>query len=418
MDTIFAEATPPGRGGVSILRISGPDARSAAEALAGALPDARQAAFRVLRDQDEVLDQALVIWYEDGRSFTGELSAELQLHGAPVVVRRVMTALRGLGLREAEAGEFTRRAFLNGKLDLAEVEGLSDLLTAETEAQRAQAMRIAGGEIGKLAAEWRNMLIRAGALIEASIDFADEEVPDEVPAEVYTLLEKLRADLMQQLDGYPASERLREGFEVAIIGPPNSGKSSLINRLARRDIAIVSSQPGTTRDVIELRLDLRGLAVTVLDTAGLRDTVDEIEAVGVQRARQRAQDADLRIFLAEGQHPDLSLFSDGDLLLQAKADLYPGADGVSAVTGLGIEWMLDQVFSRLSSRVAGAGIVSHRRQAEALREALLALDIRDSRPEMLAESVRQAALSLERLVGRVGAENYLDVVFASFCIGK
>ncbi|AUH33241.1 tRNA uridine-5-carboxymethylaminomethyl(34) synthesis GTPase MnmE [Paracoccus tegillarcae] len=418
MDTIFAEATPPGRGGVSILRISGPDARSAAELLAGPLPIPRQAEFRALHDADEVLDQALVIWFEDGKSFTGEQSAELQLHGAPAVVRRVMEALRGTGLREAEAGEFTRRAFLNGKLDLAEVEGLSDLLSAETESQRQQAMRVAGGDIGKLTARWRDMLIRAGALIEASIDFADEEAPDEVPDEVYELIEQLREQISEELKGYPASERIREGFEVAIIGPPNSGKSSLINRIGGRDVAIVSSRPGTTRDIIELRLDLRGLSVTLLDTAGLRETEDEIEAVGVAKARQRAQNADLRIFLAEGEHSDLSLFKDGDLRLQSKADLDPASEGVSALTGSGIDQMLDAVFAQLSQRVAGAGLVSHRRQADALREAIAALDIADLRPEILAESVRQAALSLERLVGRVGAENYLDVVFSSFCIGK
>ncbi|MFV0300043.1 MAG: tRNA uridine-5-carboxymethylaminomethyl(34) synthesis GTPase MnmE [Paracoccus sp. (in: a-proteobacteria)] len=418
MDTIFAEATPPGRGGVSILRISGPDARRAAERLAGPLATPRHAEFRELRDEGEILDQALVLWFEKGCSFTGEEVAELQLHGAPVIVRRVMAALRRAGLREAEAGEFTRRAFLNGRLDLAEVEGLSDLLAAETESQRRQAMRAAGGEIRRIADGWRDLLARAGALVEASIDFADEDVPEEVPAETFALLAQLRDEIARELHGYPASERLREGFEIAVIGPPNSGKSSLINRLARREVAIVSAVPGTTRDIIELRMDLRGLAVTFLDTAGLRETEDQIEAIGVDRARSRAEAADLRIFLSESGAHDLSLFRAGDLALWSKSDLASGRGDLSAVTGEGVEALLARIHDTLSVRVANAGIVSHRRQADALQDALTALEEWQAQPELLAESIRRTALSLERLVGRVGAEDYLDVIFSSFCIGK
>ena len=418
METVFAEATPPGRGGVSILRISGPGARAAAEALAGPLPVARRAEFRELRDHGEVLDQALVLWFEAGRSFTGEESSELQLHGAPVVVRRVMAALRSAGLREAEAGEFTRRAFLNGRLDLAEVEGLSDLLTAETESQRRLAMRGAGGEMGRIAERWRGLLTRAGALVEASIDFADEDVPEDVPVEVFDLIEQLRQELQQELDRYPAGERLRQGFEVAIIGPPNSGKSSLINRLARRDVAIVSAIPGTTRDIIELQMDLRGLAVTFLDTAGIRETADQIEALGVDRAKGRAEAADMRIFLSESGDHDLTLFRQGDITLRSKADLVEVGGDLSVVTGQGIDDLMAQVFATLSVRVADAGIVTHRRQADAVADALRALNAAGGEPEILAESIRAAALSLERLVGRVGAEDYLDVIFSSFCIGK
>lgn len=418
MDTIFAEATPPGRGGVSVLRISGPAARAAAESLAGPLPTARRAEFRTLREADEVLDQALVLWFEAGRSFTGEEVAELHLHGAPVIARRVMAALRRKGMREAEAGEFTRRAFLNGRLDLAEVEGLSDLLAAETESQRRQAMRTAGGEMGRIADGWRELLTRAGALVEASIDFADEDVPEEVPAETFLLLDQLRAAILHELNGFPASERLREGFEIAVIGPPNSGKSSLINRLARRELAIVSAIPGTTRDIIELRMDLRGLAVTFLDTAGLRETSDQIEAVGVDRARSRAEAADLRVFLSESGEHDLTLFRDGDLLLWSKADLASGGGDLSTVTGEGVDTLLERVYETLSLRIADAGIVSHSRQADALSDALQALDMARREPELLAESIRRTALSLERLVGRVGAEDYLDVIFSSFCIGK
>ncbi|MDO5631904.1 MAG: tRNA uridine-5-carboxymethylaminomethyl(34) synthesis GTPase MnmE [Paracoccus sp. (in: a-proteobacteria)] len=417
MDTIFAETTPAGRGGVSILRISGPDARKAAEVLAGSLPEPRRAELRVLRDDGDVLDQALVIRFDAGASFTGEDVAELHLHGAPVVVRRVEAALLRQGLRRAEAGEFTRRAFLNGRIDLAAAEGLADLLEAETESQRRQAMLAAGGALGAKTEGWRQLLIRAGALVEVSVDFADEDVPDVVPSEVFDLLDKLRDSIAAEVSGFPAAERLRQGFEVAIVGPPNAGKSSLLNRIARREVALVSDLAGTTRDIIELRLDLRGLAVTLLDTAGLRETDDRVEAMGVNRARERAAAADLRIHLSEAGEPDQELYHDGDLVVRSKADL--GGVGISAQTGQGIAELLDDLHRILSDRVAGAGLASHARQAEALIEAMAALhDLRDLPPEMLAEAIRQVSLSLDRLVGRIGAEDYLDIIFSSFCIGK
>ncbi|MDO5612588.1 MAG: tRNA uridine-5-carboxymethylaminomethyl(34) synthesis GTPase MnmE [Paracoccus sp. (in: a-proteobacteria)] len=417
MDTIFAEATPAGRGGVSIIRISGPDARQVAEALAGPLPEPRRAELRALREGGEMLDQALVIRFDAGASFTGEAVAELHLHGAPVVVRRLEAALLRQGLRRAEAGEFTRRAFLNGRIDLAAAEGLADLLEAETESQRRQAMQAAGGALGAKTESWRQLLIRAGALVEVSVDFADEDVPDAVPAEVFDLLDELRDDIAAEISGFPAAERLRQGFEVAIVGPPNAGKSSLLNRIARRDVALVSDLAGTTRDIIELRLDLKGLAVTLLDTAGLRDTDDQIEAMGVHRARERAEAADLRIHLSDTGEPDSDLYRDGDLVVQGKADL--GGFGVSSHSGQGIAEMLDDLHRVLSDRVADAGLASHARQAEALIEAMAALhNLRGLPPEMLAETIRQVSLSLDRLVGRIGAEDYLDVIFSSFCIGK
>ncbi|WEF24461.1 tRNA uridine-5-carboxymethylaminomethyl(34) synthesis GTPase MnmE [Paracoccus sp. S3-43] len=421
MDLIFAEATPPGRGGVSIIRISGDGARSAAERLAGALPFARRAYLRDIRDGDDILDRALVMWFEAGRSFTGEEVAEIHLHGAPVILRRMGQILTVLGLRLAEAGEFTRRAFLNGKMDLSEVEGLGDLLAAETESQRRMALRMSGGELARKADGWRSLLIRAGALVESSVDFADEEVPEEIPAEVSDLLAKFREELDGQIKGYAAAERIRNGFEVAIIGPPNAGKSSLINRLARREVALVSEIAGTTRDIIELRLDLRGLAVTLLDTAGLRDARDRIESLGIDRARGRALAADLRIHLSPTGAVDESLWQPGDLKVVSKADLGGISSdlSVSSVTGEGIDRLLNDLFDALSDRTAGAGLVSHQRQLGALIEAREAVTVVENLPaELLAEAIRRAASSLDRLLGRIGAEDYLDVIFTSFCIGK
>ncbi|WCR10926.1 tRNA uridine-5-carboxymethylaminomethyl(34) synthesis GTPase MnmE [Paracoccus stylophorae] len=421
MELVFAEATPPGRGGVSVVRISGAGARQAAERLAGPLPRARHAYFRVLTCEGEELDRALVMWFEAGSSFTGEEVAELHLHGAPVIVRRLTRALLDRGLRQAEAGEFTRRAFLNGRLDLAEVEGLGDLLEAETEAQRRLALRAAGGELSRKADEWRALLIRAGALVEASVDFADEDIPDEVPSEVFDLLAQLRADLDRQLDGFPAAERLRSGFEVAIIGAPNAGKSSLINRIARREVALVSEIAGTTRDVIELRIDLNGIAVTLLDTAGLRDTSDHVEGLGVSRARQRARAADIRVHVSPSGDLDGELWSDGDLVVRSKSDLADGGTGlpVSSMTGEGVSELLAALDAALRARTAGAGLFSHERQVRALDDARRALTgVGGQPPELIAEAIRQVSASLDRLLGRIGAEDYLDVIFAQFCVGK
>lgn len=419
MDLIFAETTPPGRGGVSVIRISGDGARDLADRLAGPLEQPRHAYFRAVRDAGEVLDRALVMWFPAGSSFTGEEVAELHLHGAPVVVRRVGDLLRAMGARPAEAGEFTKRAFTNGVLDLAEVEGLGDLLAAETEAQRRLAMRVAGGELGRRADEWRAILIRAGALVEVSVDFADEDVPSDIPDEVFVALSALRQELDQQISGYAAAEMIRTGFEVALIGAPNTGKSSLINRLSRREVAIVSDIAGTTRDVIEVRLDLAGLVVTMLDTAGLRETADQIEALGIDRAKQRARQADLRVHLSQDGMPDAELFEEGDIVLLNKADQRPKGEGVSAVTGAGVDALLDQLRDRLQDRVAAAGLISHQRQLSALVDARDHLEGIENLPvELVAESIRGCATSLDRLLGRIGAEDYLDVIFSSFCIGK
>jgi len=419
VDTIFAEATPPGRGGVSVVRLSGPESRIVLQSLTGAVPQARRAYLRALRDGDDLIDHALVMWFEEGHSFTGEEVAEFHLHGAPVIANRLTQALLARGLRRAEAGEFTRRAFLNGRMDLAEAEGLADLLSAETEAQRRLAMKSTDGELGRKVEELRAKLVRAGALVEASIDFADEEAPEEVPAEVFDLIRSSRAEIAAMLESYPATERLRQGYEVAIIGPPNAGKSSLINRIAKRELALVSDIAGTTRDILELRTDLKGLPVTFLDTAGMRESADPIEAMGVQRALRRAEDADLRILLSE-EADGTGAAEDGDLIVRSKADLSAGNTlSVSAKTGEGISELLDLVYDRLRVRAAKSGLVGHRRQAEALERALRSLAISEEvAPEFLAESLREASFALASLLGRIGAEDYLDEIFSSFCIGK
>lgn len=421
MDLIFAEATPPGRGGVSVIRISGSGARTAAEQLVGPMAEQRHAYLRHVVEAGEVLDHALALWFAAGSSFTGEEVAELHLHGAPVVVRRVAAALLRQGARPADAGEFTRRAFINGRMDLSEIEGLGDLLAAETELQRKQALRTAGGELSRAADRWRGMLIDAGALVEVSVDFADEDVPDEVPTKVFELVAALREELQRELDGFGSAERLRQGFEVAIVGPPNAGKSSLLNYLAKRDVAIVSETAGTTRDIIELRYDLRGLPVTFLDTAGLRQATDEVERIGIERARRRAAEADLRIHLSRNGQVVEDIWVDGDVAVCSHLDVsdVTGVDQVSAVTGEGIDHLLQRLFTVLSGRVSSAGLVSHDRQRADISGAMQSLSIDNAMPaEIVAEHLRHAAQFLDKLVGRIAPDDYLDRIFSSFCIGK
>lgn len=419
MDTIFAEATPPGRGGVSIVRLSGPASRQVAEDLAGALPEARYSYYRSIRDGGDLIDRALLVRFEAGASFTGEDSCEFHLHGAPVVVKRLEAALLARGLRRAEPGEFTLRSFISGQMDLAEVEGLSDLLAAETESQRKLAVEASTGALGRLAEEWREGLVHAGAMITASIDFADEEIPDEVAADVWQVVAGVRASIAAELAGFPARERLRQGFEVALLGAPNAGKSSLMNAIARKDVAIVTEQAGTTRDVVEFRADLRGLPVIFLDTAGIRETEDLVEGIGIGRARDRAADADLRIFLGSVPDEARDLISEGDLFVETKGDLTGISGAISSQTGEGVDLLLDQIFEILRERLAASGVASHARQAEAMQAAVDALDMPDNAPpELLAEAMREALHHLQRLVGKVDVDDYLDRVFSTFCVGK
>ena len=299
MNTIFALASAQGRAGVSVIRLSGPDAKEVMAKFASNLPNDRVAGLRILIDDaGEPLDHALVLCFDGPRSFTGEDVVELHLHGSIAVVQSVLRVLGDSGLaRLADPGEFTRRALENGRMDLAQVEGLADLIESETEAQRKQALRVVTGHLGALVEQWRSSLIRAAALIGATIDFVDEDVPVDVTPEVRELLTGVKTDLIKEITGSKVAERIRVGFEVAIVGAPNAGKSTLLNAMAGRDAAITSEIAGTTRDVIEVRMDLKGLPVTILDTAGLRDGQDAVEVIGINRALGRAGDADLRIFL-------------------------------------------------------------------------------------------------------------------------
>lgn len=425
-DTIFALATARGKAGVSVFRVSGPEALAAAKALGVGTLSPRQTYLRKLTFEGVLLDEALVIYFAKGASFTGEEVVEFQTHGSLAVNAAMLRALGQVpGLRLAAPGEFTRRALENGCLDLTQVEGLADLIDAETEAQRKQAQRVLSGAIGQRAEQWRKDLIRAAALIEATIDFADEEVPVDVSPEVLELIDGLRVAFRKEIDGSYVAERIRDGFEVAIIGPPNAGKSSLLNCLAGREAAITSSIAGTTRDVIEVRMELAGLPVTLLDTAGLRETDDEIEKIGVDRARQRAAQADLRVLVRDDGDDDQQYpVEDGDIIVWSKADIRPRENAISAQSGIGIDELIGKISATLSDKAGGAGLLIRQRQRQALSEAVIALDSSHGilysgvAAELAAADLRSALRSLELLVGQVGVEALLGEIFSSFCIGK
>ncbi len=428
--TIFALSSGRLPSGVAVVRVTGAWAHSAARALAGDLPSPRQVVLRNFIDpaSGNILDRGLLLLFTAPSSTTGEDMAEFHLHGGPAVVSAVLAALAGVPeLRPAEPGEFTRRAFLNGKMDLAQVEGLADLIDARTEAQRVQALAQMDGRLSRLYEDWRQRLIRALAHVEADIDFADGE--DDVPAgigqTVLTAVDALQQAIAAHLNDSHRGERLRDGLALAIIGPPNAGKSSLLNWLARRDAAIVSATPGTTRDLIEVHLDLGGYPVTVIDTAGLRETGDEIEAEGVRRARARAASADLTLYLqAAGTVADevppgaLHVINKSDLADPAGA----GAFHISVARGDGLAGLLAHLTSWAVEAAApgDAPALTRARHRAALERAQGHLIAATGQTDLVlvAEELRLAARALASLTGRIDVEDLLEVIFRDFCIGK
>ncbi|ARJ66437.1 tRNA uridine(34) 5-carboxymethylaminomethyl synthesis GTPase MnmE [Magnetospirillum sp. ME-1] len=439
-DTIYALASAAGRAGVAVWRLSGEGTGEALVALTGkTLPQPRKAVRARIRDgSGEVIDDGLVLWFAAPHSFTGEDVAELHLHGGRAVAAALTRRLGELGLRPAEPGEFSRRAFLNGKLDLTRAEAIADLVDAETSAQRRQALRQLDGGLAGLVEEWRAGLIRAMAHLEAVIDFADEDIPDTLLDQSVAEVRSLRAEMAGHLDGRRSGERLRDGIHIAILGAPNAGKSSLLNRLAGRDAAIVSAQAGTTRDVIEVHLDLAGWPVIVADTAGLRESDCEIESEGVRRAEARAAGADLRLCVFDGTlYPDLDaatleMIDDATLVVLNKRDLMAGAvpDSVaghpvltlSAKGGEGVDELVAALSGMVESRfaVGSAPLLTRERHRKAVAEAVDALGRFNPElgVEMAAEDLRLAARSLGRITGRVDVDEVLDVIFREFCIGK
>ncbi len=449
-DTIFALSSAPGRAGVAVLRVSGPGAGPALAALAGSCPPARHARLARLVDPGTgaAIDRGLVLWFPGPASFTGEDMVELQLHGGRAVVAAAVAALAALpGLRPAEAGEFTRRAFDRGKLDLSEVEGLADLIDAETEAQRRQALRQMEGVLSQQIAAWRADLVAALAQAEAAIDFPDEDLPERIGDQIDRCILYLTKEISGYLGDFRCGERLREGICVALVGAPNAGKSSLLNAFARRPVAIVSEAPGTTRDVVEVHLDLDGYPVTLADTAGLRESVpgaagdqDSVEAEGMRRARARAAAADLKLAIFDLQagpefdpatralldEDTLVVFNKSDIVSEperGRLDGYPALT-VSAKTGAGMAALearlAREVAERLERGPREAAPLTRARHRRALEDCAAALARAGDAtlPELVAEDLRLALRALGRIAGRVDVEDVLDAIFGEFCIGK
>lgn len=439
MDTVFALATAPGRSAIAVVRVTGPDAEKVVKAVAGKRPAPRKASLRTLRDvAGGVIDQGLVLWFKAPHSYTGEDSAEFHLHGGVAVIDSLTETLVALGLRPAEPGEFTRRAFERGKLDLAQAEGVADLIDAQTKAQAKQALAQIDGALSYRHEAWRGRLVEALALLEANVDFPDEDLPEDLAAKAAPPLKALIVDLETALAEGDRGERVREGYRIALIGAPNAGKSSLLNALAGRDAAIVTEIPGTTRDVVEVPMDIAGYRALLADTAGIRATGDRVEIEGVRRARAWAEGADLRLWVIDGSasgddwRQAMDLTRSTDIPVLAKADLPLGDDGraakgalpVSTLTGEGLPELREAIEGKIVSALSGAEFpaFTRERHARLLHDALAhlrrALEAVRKSPELAAEDVRLAARALGRVTGRIDAEDVLDQVFLKFCIGK
>lgn len=442
-DTIYALSSGRLPAAIAVVRISGPRARVGLETLTGKLPEPRRAAFAAIKNpaSGETIDDAIAIWIPGPKSETGEDMAEIHLHGGRALVAAVFQVLGNLeGFRPAEAGEFTRRSLLNGKIDLTGVEALGDLIAAETEAQRRQAMHQFRGALAKKADEWRERLLDALALMEASIDFSDEgDVPQNLQGAATAAIKEIAAEMDAALADANRGEKLREGFVVAIAGPANAGKSTLLNTLAKRDVAIVTDIPGTTRDPIEVSLDLKGVPVVLVDTAGLRATTDPVEAEGIRRALARANEADLVLWLVEAEDrlpPEPPSRAAPAFVVRTKMDRLgiggrpnladvslatPTALWISARTGQGMDKLLEALAREASALAGEPALVTHERQRRAVEEASLLLQLPLGLPdaeELIAENIRLAAREMGRITGRVDVEEVLDRIFKNFCIGK
>ena len=430
MDSIFALATSPGRAGVAVVRLSGPNAGPMAAALAGPLPPPRQAVLRRLVHGGTEIDHALLLWFAAPHSFTGEDVAEFHIHGGRAVREALFSALSSLGARAAEPGEFSRRAVENGKLDLTQAEAIADLVDAETPAQLRQALRQHDGVLADLYEGWRAALVAALGRAEAAIDFSDDGVGEAEFAAARRAAEEITQQIQEHMDDAGRGESLREGLRLTILGPPNAGKSSLINALARRAVAIVADTPGTTRDVVEARLDLGGYLLQVADTAGVRETQDAIEAEGVRRALSHATGG-MTLLLLDGslENPRAGLPADlpePDLIVCNKSDLGIGREGlpISLKTGAGMAELLKMLQQKVQHKLDGDGapLLTRPRHRHALNEALIALQhgvgAPSDQPELLAEDLRLAVRAIGRITGRVDVEELLDFVFRDFCIGK
>ena len=429
-DTIFALSTAAGVSGIAIIRVSGPRAQDALRlAQNGRRIRERTAEFRRLFDVSTgvQIDDGVVLWFPAPHSYTAEDTVEFQTHGGRAVTAALVAALTRLpGFRPAEPGEFTRRAVENGRMDLTRAEAVADLISAETEAQRRLALRQYDGDLTGLYGSWRERLVRAAAWIEAGIDFADEDVPENAVEQSRAELTQLEQEVCAHLADGRRGEIIREGFYIAVIGPPNAGKSSLVNALARRDVAIVSEFPGTTRDIIEVKLDLGGYAVVLADTAGLRDSAEPIEREGIRRARARAEAADFRLLVLDAQYSGSGPQGFGaDLVLWNKADLAPRRNGqglyISAKTGEGLSELV-RILGEHAAKGANtdAPLLTRARHRYAVEEVATCLGaaLREGAPELAAEQLRRALRSLGRITGTVDLEELLDVVFRDFCIGK
>jgi tRNA modification GTPase len=424
--TIFALASAPGRAGLAVVRVSGLGAGPALAALAGDRPPPRRASVRKLSWKGALLDQALLLWFPGPDSFTGEDVAEFHIHGGRAVREALFAAFADMNLRPAEPGEFSRRAVENGRFDLTRAEAVADLAEAETPAQLRQALRQYEGGLAELYEGWRTGLLHALARAEAVIDFSDDGVEETELADARQAVSEISREIQSHIDDSGRGEALREGLRLAIIGPPNAGKSSLINALARRDIAIVSETPGTTRDVIGARLDLGGYPVHVSDTAGLRETQDAIEAEGVRRARAEAAGSHLTLLLLDGSDATAPAIK-ADVVVRNKSDL-PGfkkTDGLSLSlkSGEGLNALLDVLTALVAARLEsgdGSPALTRPRHRHALNEALQSLKHGETAraPELFAEDLRLAMRAIGRITGAVDVEEILDSVFRDFCIGK